>query len=145
MAFDRSNQDDLTALRNEILNDPLTLGYAPESGDIRNITELINGGGRSVTKPIEMLTVAEISGAIDSAEFASLAEYNKEWVKSVINQPADSPVSRYRVKFLSVFGSGSPTRLAVQALLSTTGSRAEELFGIGTKISKEDWFAARGV
>lgn len=147
MAFDISDQSDLTALKNEIENDPASIGYNVNSTN--DLVEKVNSDaanttGATVNKPLDDLTVADVSEVVNEAEFTALGEYDKEWVKALINQSSGAKVSAYKGKFLEVFASGSATRTSAQALLSTPASRAEELFGYGTKITRADWIAARG-
>ena len=140
--FDRSNSSDLTALKNEILNDPNSLGYNPSLGT-QTVLDLINAKSASITAPIDSLTVSDISTAVDSGEFALTSEYDKEFVKMFINKPEDTTLEPYRDKLVSIFPNGSATFTAIQAKRSITGSRAEQLFGLGTVINRQDFLAAR--
>ena len=144
MAFNRNNQADLTALKTEVETDPAARGYAA-AVDITALVTLLNATdtGSTINRDIENIGVADIAAIIDGGEYAALDEYNKEWVKSFINQDNSTPIRLYKDKFLSVFGAGTTTRTAAQALLSVDASRAEVLFGAGTVLSRRDWIDAR--
>lgn len=148
MTFDRRSATDLTTLKNEVNNDPALIGYSGSVNLTRDLLALLNTPasnttGATVNRSIDDVTVAELSAVVDSTEYAALSEYDKEWVKSLIAQPQDAALPPYKAKFLSIFGAGSDTRTAALRLLSRAASRAEELFGIDTVLSRHDWIAAR--
>jgi hypothetical protein len=147
MPFDRTNSADLTALKTEVNTDPQSIGYNA-SGSTQGILDLLNTAssnttGATTTKPISDLIVAEVAAEIDPTEYSLLTGYAQEWVKSMINQNSEASLIAYKDKFLDLFGAGSATRTNVQALLSPAASRAEELFGYGTVIDRNDWITAR--
>ena len=141
---ERNDPADLQALKDEVNNDPAGRGYAAVLENIDELVALINEDiGASFTIDIEDLNVSEVAEAVDVTEYGSLAEYDKEWIKMLINKDEEVMLMPYRSKFLSVFPGGGDTRTAVVALLNRSGSRAEVLFGINTEISRQDWIAAR--
>lgn len=148
MAFDRNNFTDLTALKSEVLNDPVGVGYAASINVTSELLSLLNDpasnpGNETVSIPVEELDITDISAVIDPSEYDALSAYNKEWVKMFINRPKDEGLRSYQTKFLAIFGQGTVTRSAVIALRAKKASRAEVLFGVNTVISRDDLIRAR--
>lgn len=148
MAFDNTNPTDLAALKSEYINDPEAIGYAAANGTTKVILSLLNDAannatGATVNKPSEELDIPEIAAVIDSTEYDALSAFDKEWVKMFINKPAEEMLKPYRAKFLEIFGNGTATRTAVLALRRKSASRAEELFGVNTVITRHDLILAR--
>ncbi len=151
MAFDITDPADLAALQTEVLTDPLAHGYDPD--DTAQLLGIINDVAQNLTVPstvnrsLDDVAIPEVSEVIDETEYAALGEYDKDWTKTFIAQPAGDQASTtlrpFKGKFLEVFPNGSNTRTAAQALLTVEGSRGESLFGFGTVITRDDWIAAR--
>ncbi len=154
MAFDVNDPADLAALKSEIETDPLAHGYDPN--DTAQLLGIINDVAQNLTVPstversLDDVAIPEVSEVIDEAEYAALGEYDKDWTKTFIAQPAGGSegtanitLRPFKGKFLEVFPNGSNTRAAAQALLTVEGSRGESLFGFGTTITRSDWIAAR--
>ena len=143
MPFDQSNAADLTALKTEVETDPSGRGYIAQAGNTFQQVDLLNEDiGAAVTVPTEDLNIPDIAAVIDATEYGALSDYDKEWVKMFINQPVEIGLKQFQAKFLSLFGNGSATRTAALALKDKTGSRAEELFGAGTRITRGDLLEA---
>ena len=151
MAFDNTNQADLTALKNEVDTDPTLIGYTPD-----NTESLLNqlntfeaneagSGPTDSTRELDDVTIPEVSEVIDEAEYVALSEYDKDWVRTFIAQPAEGGTLRpFKGKFLEVFPGGTTTRAnAVLLLTVPDSSRAEVLWGSGTVITRDDWLLAR--
>lgn len=148
MAFNRNNQADLTALKNEVINDPAALGYAAVADVTASLLAKLNDntltGGATVNRDIDVITVTDVAGIIDSGEYDALSAYNKEWVKAFIQQGNNATVKDYKDKFLELFPvATSTTGAAANGLRSKAASRAEILFGADTVITRYDWIAAR--
>lgn len=147
MTFDRSSATNLATLKNEVNDDPQTMGYHL-NGNTNDILLKLNRADQNVTgaaynREVSELTVFDIASVIDPIEYDALSAYDTEWIKMFINQDMGTSALEFKTKFLSLFDPGSATRTAVNALLSVAVSRSEELFGYGTVISKQDWIAAR--
>lgn len=142
MAFDFTITD-REKLYSEIENDPEAVGY-PEfiPDNFGAILVLINDPASNPNadlqlKPVDEVTVVEVAGAINPTEYAALSEYDKEFIKSVINRPMDEVISPYKGKFIQVFPNGTTTFANLQTLREHTASRAEVLFGYGSVIYTE--------
>lgn len=153
MAFDADNATHRSEMRDELANDPQSIGYAAVSGVTRDLLALLNDpanhpGSPTTNRPTEELDIPEVAGVIDADEYAALPVYDQEWVKMFISRPETVTLRPYQAKFLSIFpASGTPpvgnTRPAVLALLSKAASRAEELWGVNTVITRNDLNRAR--
>ncbi len=149
MAFDVTNPSDLAALKDEVILDPVGVGY-DVNGPTRDIVFLLNDAdsnptSATVTKPVEDLQISDVAFAIVTTEYGGLDEYYKEWVKSFIAMDEDAELAPHVSMFLKVFTNGNApqTRAAITAARQKDASRAEELFGVNTVLTEEDWFAAR--
>ena len=147
MGFDRTNSADLAALKTEVEANPAGMAYVTP-GPTAPLVAILNDPESNVTnatvqRPTEELDIPEIAGVIDSTEYAALDSYGQRWVQMFIGRAADVVLRPYQSKFLELFGDGSATRTAAIALRTKDASRAEELFGVNTVISREDWIAAR--
>ena len=147
MAFNRGNPADLLALKAEVETDPLSMGYASVSNNVTQLLKLINDpsnnvGGETVLGELTPETL------LDSVDFAELGgnqvgaggrrgiHYMFEVAERFEN------IDRWRQKIIDAFPSNGPTVAAINAL-SRPLSRAEVLFGEGTDMVREDWYAAR--
>jgi len=140
------NTIQLIALQNELTNDPLTIGYV----DVRSETDRLlrrlnrskyNLAAAKIRRPFEELDVSDISAVIDSGEYAALGEYDKEWVKAFINVQDNARLKPYKPKLWFLFDKDSVTRAAIQSIRLKQPSRAEDLFGVNTVITRADFAA----
>ena len=115
MPFDAKNPVDLALLKSELDVDPVSIGYG----------------------------ISEVSVVINSAEFSALTEFQKIWVEMFINRSDGTSIKDYKAGFLSIFLGDSATRAAAAALQQKDASRAEELFGVNTVITRNDFIQAR--
>ena len=71
-------------------------------------------------------------------------EGEQTWIKLMMEGTAslDDDIEEFRAKFISLFPAQSGTVAALAAKIRDL-SRAEVLFGEGTTLSNQDWFAAR--
>ena len=152
MAFDRSNQADLTALKNEVESDPLSLGYNHTSGDVANIVSLINAKNYTVSKP--KISSAMIRATCTYDAYNSLSIDEQEWIRWITGEygfeEENVPVTQDLRDRLtdganSIWAAGNRKEMnaAMLALIDVPGSRAEVLFGYGTYIGTQDWTKAR--
>lgn len=143
MAYDRSDPADLLQLKTEVNTDPLGMGYNP-SGSTAQLLKLLNDaaenlGGETVARTFDAEAMHD---ALDPSEFDAqqTAAGAPEYVAALTSAQFD--ISGLKSKFRSMFAGNSATVTALDAQ-TTALSRAEVLFGQGTNISREDWFAAR--
>lgn len=141
-----------SALKNEILNDPNSYGYAPlvAVGNDTDLAVLLNlvRAGISIKRP--NVSSSEILEAIDIRDFlTSPAGVNNNtfaasWFESITqftsirltNEDNTKTVVRKNIDRMVADTQGSQTRLDAVAVRS--GSRAEQLFGFGTSVSAND-------
>lgn len=146
---------DLTALRNELTNDPLQLGYAARLAvaDDRGVAELLNdrvGPGAApimldaASKTEFMLGIAPALLALPS----KTAAVQQKWDRVLGLLPAIGEtvhLSDPTVAGLlaAAAADGVLTQAQIDALVTRLGSRAEVLFGSGVVVRPEDVGAAR--
>lgn len=142
MAFDRTDPADLAALKTEVTTDPIGMGYNPISDNqvIKPINDPdANVGGETVGRVFTqeaMLEALDPTNLDDQQTNTGAGAY----VQALASYQGD--ISAFKAKFRAMFAANSAT---VQALDAQTRnlSRAEVLFGEGTVISVQDWWAAR--
>jgi len=147
MPFDRNDPADLLALKNEVNNDPLGLGYSSAT-NVDGILALLNdpannSGGETGNS---RLTAEELLKMI-LAENLSAGDLSKVHLLFEMTQGEEADLSRFKAE-VSALDNGLANRITalVRAL-----SRAEVLFSVddsnGVKeyltISQNDWVAAR--
>ena len=145
MAFDRNNPADLASLKSEVETDPISMGYNAQNPN--QLIKLINDpddnvGGETVQGELTPETL------LDSIDFSELGgnqvgEGGRRGVHYIYEVAERTEnIDRWRQKVLDTFPQNGPTVAAINALTRAL-SRAEVLYGDGTVITKEDWFAAR--
>jgi hypothetical protein len=154
----------LTALASEIRTDPLTYGYGVNitSGNDQAIADLLNkvrdgtDGKAAITVRRPDCTPAEILEAIDVRDFpAAPTGVNniplaQSWLESITQfssirlalSDGTKTTTRKNIDRLVGDTQGSQTRLDAVAIRN--GSRAEQLFGFGVRISSGDVAASLG-
>ena len=152
MAFDRTDPADLAALKTEIETDPQGYGYDPASTDA-GVLQPINEIRDTITLNKDFVSPAEIKTATTYAAYDGLAIDEQEWLRwmTVGNGEPTLKTTPDLVARLSGNGGSSiwavadrtEMEAAMTAILTRAGSRAEELFGLNTSITRDDWFAAR--
>lgn len=144
-----------TALKTEIQNDPLTLGYAAQIaiGSDQGVANLLNAltGPGAASVFINNVTVQQLILALQSLSdwdllTASGATYNSIQLLTLI-EPLDCTQTNIQTLLTHVFaGLSAASKTALTAAVKRTGSRAEILFGTGTILVASDVsFAMRGV
>lgn len=146
MAFDRTDQADLTALKTEVETDPIGMGYAAVVTVTAQLLKLLNDpannvGGDTASRPFD---VSAMLDALDPADFDAQQTVAgaPSYVHVLVERGNFNDITPYKTKFRSLFAGNSATVIALDAQ-NVALSRAEVLFGQGTVISREDWFAAR--
>jgi hypothetical protein len=149
---------DYVALRNELLADPRAYGYQAfrDNGDDLSLAELLNrvrdgSGGfaaiqirRADISPDELLNVLDLRDLSVPPSVPSPA-LAAAWLESALQAPrlaitvpggSTDNLIKDNLDLLVGNTNGSQTRL--NALARRNGSRAEELFGTGTRINDQD-------
>ena len=138
---------DLTALRDEIVNDPLAKGYKDPGGSWKGdgtIADLFNQVVPSQAVDRELVPAHEIIAAVDPSEWAALTAEQKRIFQTIAGT-GDVNVSAANVRsaFGALFPAGTTTRNNLIALQQRDGNRAEILWGEGTIVHHLDVAAAR--
>ena len=135
---------DYLALKNEILNDPETLGYAGKS-DLE-IAVLMNTIGLSNEKIDRgVIPSYEVINATIPSEWAALTAAEKQRYQTITGAgQIDSSNANVRATFQAMFGAGTQTRINLTALLQRPASRAEVL-GFGSINHSDIAKALRGI
>ena len=156
--FDINDPADLAALKTEITTDPNTYGYDPTS-TYTGILDIINEKRGTITVSKPFISPIDIKKETTYDAYNNLAIDEQEWLRwmtaDVSGQENLAVTSDLRDRLTGVTG-GSATgdsiwavadratfEPAMLSLIDVDGSRAEELFGYGTTISRNDWIAAR--
>lgn len=157
MAFNRNDlrplpDGDVARLRDEIISDPLTLGYDVSFDDVGGILTLINAKNYTVTK--DRISASAIRSACTYDAYDTLSIDEQEWIRwmtpgasldeenVIVTQDLKN---RLTDGANSIWAAAHRTEMnaAMLALIDVPGSRAEVLFGYGTALSTRDITAAR--
>ncbi len=137
----------LTALGNEITNDPKLLGYAGKT--VAQRVALINAlGGSSETIGSGVIAGYQLMNQIVHSEFVLLSIPNQNLFMSYVAcMQIDASNATVQANFLAMFPSltAPTTRANLIAFVNRSASRAEILFGTGTVITTWDMGRATGV
>jgi hypothetical protein len=146
----------LPVLKNELLTDPLTYGYAafiaanePEScAAALNKIRLGNDGEAAITINRDNISSQELLEAIDTRDFGAPGGAAVAWFQSVTRldtlrlfDTAGNP-TRVRANLDRMINNAQGSQTRLDALAVRPGSRAEVLFGPGTVVSISDVVAA---
>ena len=136
-------------LRQELLVDPNAYGYAPliAIGNDQGLADMLNLARAAIVMPRPDVSPLEVLEAISVQDFVAANAQTilmGSWLESLTQfqqirilkeNGSDTRVMTNLMRFL-VNGSQSEVRL--RALASRSGSRAEQLFGVGTNVSPMD-------
>lgn len=146
MAFDVNDPADLLALKNEINNDPLSLGYNPDA-NVNTLLGLLNdaskntGGETANQKLTPRILLQQV--VLSDYDANQVTDGERRYIEAFFNrQNLDEEIEEFRAKIRDAFKINSTTVANIDALVRPL-SRAEVLFGAETVISKADWIAAR--
>lgn len=145
MAYDRNDPADLAALKAEAETDPISMGY-DITGPTQQLLKQFNDPALNVGGDVaaRLFDVSAMLDALDPTEFdapqteAGAAQYTH----ILVELGAYDSIEQYKPKWRNMFAANSATIVALDAQTSPL-SRGEVLFGAGTNISRDDWFAAR--
>ena len=132
---------DYSALKNELQNDPTSLGYAAflNAGAYSPVTALLNETRGTISIDRDLLESYEIINATVPAEWGSLSAAEKQRYQTVTGAgKVDPRNANVRATFQAMFAGGTQTRANLTALLTRNGSRAEQLFGADVVVTAED-------
>jgi hypothetical protein len=149
MAFDRNDPADLAALKSEVETDPIGMGYAAQLSNTAQLLKLLNEPANNVGGETgnRVFDYAALLDALDPNELdAQQTEGGAgDYIVALMALSGAGRVQDlepWKQKFRGMFSANGATVTALDAQTSPL-SRAEVLFGQGTIITREDWFAAR--
>lgn len=137
---------DYAALKTEIQTDPLGLGYAAyvASGNDSAIAEALNLVRGTISIDRKIVDSHEVIDATAATEWAALTAGEKQRYQTIVGAGrVNLKNANVRAAFQAMFGAGTATRAALIAMLTQTGSRAEQL-GFGTVNYLDVAHAVRG-
>jgi hypothetical protein len=149
MAFDNQDNAQLLALRAEVENDPLGMGYAAVIDQTNRLLDLLNIGENNIGGQMTgSLTLRGFLTLADPSEFSANQVAGKlpyaEMVMSAASvEGLDADITDFITNLSEVFSVGASTTLAGLAAASRRLSRAEFLWGNGTSLTRTDWSLAR--
>ena len=147
MAFDRTDPADLLALKTEVADDPLNIGYAAVVDTstvqfLRLLNEAANNpGGETINVELTAGVLLDVMVPSDLGA-QQVDDGERRYIEALMNRDFDEPIERWRAQIRNAFRINSDTVVAIDALIRDL-SRAEVLFGPGTVISDVDWATAR--
>lgn len=114
----------MSALRDELLNDPLTRGYAAMTDE--QAAASLNTADRTITA--QYVSGSDVFNATDDVEYAALTEAQKQaWDALCAIDQIDTSNGVAKAREAELFGPGTATRSNLVALRQSTVSRAVEL------------------
>lgn len=132
------------ALKNEINNDPKSLGYAAftEIGDDQSVANLLNaiGEGGDFQIDNEPVSPSKVVAVISQVDFDVLTPTALQKLQFLLSLSGGLDLADSSVLGLvsSVFPADGATRTALLLLSKRQGCRAEVLFGNGVRVSAAD-------
>ena len=114
----------MSALRDELLNDPLLRGYSGMTD--AEVVASINNPDRVVTRAT--VSGSEIFNVTDDGEYAALTDTQKSaWDALCAIDTINTSSGVAKAREAELFGAGTATRSNLVALRQSTVSRAQEL------------------
>jgi hypothetical protein len=149
----------LSALKTELNTDPTTLGYATDlaAGSTQALANMLNlvrdgtNGGPEIIVRRNDLTPNEVLEAIDSRDFELTPNAaHVAWLESVtqlarlrlVNEDGTNTRVLGNLKRILLVADTQGSRARLDAIANRQGSRAEQLFGVGTIVTSNDVTAA---
>jgi hypothetical protein len=136
-------------LKTELNTDPNAYGYAPliAIGNDQGLADMLNLPRAAIVMPRPDVSPLEILEAIKVTDF--IASTNQSilygsWFESVTQYPSvrilktDGSDTRLMTNMMTLLVNGSQSEVRLRALASRPGSRAEQLFGVGTTVAHMD-------
>ena len=152
MSFNPTSADDLLALKNEVLNDPNLYGYNPES--TAALMLMLNEKRSSIIVSKPKISSALVRSECTYDAYNGLSVDEQEWLRWVTGSNGSeeenmSTTTDLRTQLThasnSIWSATTREEMIVKmvAIFDVEGSRAEQLFGFGTTLTKQNWIAAR--
>lgn len=125
---------DYLALKSELTNDPLALGLTLLAADDEANANKLNLVRVTIQVDREAIPVSEIAKAIDRDEYNAASAADRDYIKMITAGGSVNPkaTSEVREGLLQIFGAGTESRTALNALLTESASRITQLFKLGT-------------
>ena len=155
MAFDRNDATDLQTLQDEIILDPRGYGYNQNNTNA-GVLIPINQKRNAITVSNEYLESARLQAEVNFSWYNNLTGRAADWLEWMTRGERVKITRNVRRKLTATSEPGvsggtsiwhadnkTAAHNAMLDMIDIDGSRAEELFGFGTVISKTDWIAAR--
>lgn len=136
----RSNAD-LLAMKNELTNDPASLGLTTLPEDDAANAAKINAVSESFQINRKDVPSTEVARAIDRVEYNAATLADRQWIDlQLATGLIDARTgTEQRDGFLGIFGAQTDTRANLLALLARDGKRWEQLVQDGTLEQDGDW------
>lgn len=125
-------------LKIEILTDPaiiplITAGNHVAAADALNVIR------PALTIRRDIIPAYELFEAINAGEYSGLTATERQRLQTILGMgQVNLKGDNTRASLAVMFGPGTLTRAAIIALIDRQGSRAEQLFGSGTRITPAD-------
>jgi len=147
--FDRTDPADLLALKSEVANDPIAMGYVLTGSTPKILSQLntgsLNVGGETTGEAFTAGLLLEVIDSDDITIGNKFSEGNARWLDYLMSSAsANQNFAFFEARVRAIFDF-NPTPQTIINLDAATRliSRAEVLFGVDVTISKADWLAAR--
>ncbi len=135
----------LPELKTEIQSDPLALGYSSHLilvdgvqrvADSQALADILNLPRATIPIQRDTIDSHEIFEAIVPAEWGAASNLERQRVEMILSMgQINLKGSNTRASLAAAFGAGAASRTALIALQSRNGSRIEQLFGAGERVS----------
>lgn len=152
MSFHRNDPADLLALKNEVTLDPNGYGY--NQGDTEGTLSILNLKRPEITVSKPKISSADIRSKCTYDAYNNLSIDEQEWIRWMTGSNGfeeENVVVTADLRTQLTDGSNSiwapsdrpAMTTAMLDIIDVEGSRAEQLFGYGVVITRNDWLAAR--
>lgn len=139
MAFDRTNQADLDALHTEVYTDPTSMGYAGVPIEkSKNLVAFMNDPANNVAGVPTGIPFTREAVMLTWEPKSTLNE-GLPWIEAML--ASYDNISQYEDRYRNEYA--SPNSITRLDELQAVPSRPADLFGEGTVITEDDWYAAR--
>lgn len=128
---------DYAALKTELALPAYAAALA--AGNHVTVAALLNEVKPAISIQRDFIPAHDVFEAISQAEYTALTAIQLQRLHGILSMgPVNVKGPNTKATFQSIFGAGGATRTALTALINRPGSRAEELFGVNTKVTPAD-------
>lgn len=114
------------------------------AGNDQIVADLLNASNPAIAIDRGVIPAYEIIDATVQTEWTALSAAEKQRYQTLTGAgQVNSQSANTRATFQAMFAAGTTTRTNLTALLTRPGSRAEQLFGVGTALVHQDVAKAR--